>query len=90
MEYIIFFKIYAKLAKSSFLYRFRVESVNVVVLPRFDLSRCSSINKHFNKFAHAQMLSRMSSPSVRMNIARVNIEILLDTRESKSDVFPSF
>jgi hypothetical protein len=32
----------------------------------------------------------MSSPSGRMNIARVNIEILLDTRESNSDVFPSF
>ena len=26
----------------------------------------------------------------RMNIARVNIEILLDTRKSNSDVFPSF
>jgi hypothetical protein len=25
-----------------------------------------------------------------MNIARVNIEILLDTRKSNSDVFPSF
>jgi hypothetical protein len=32
----------------------------------------------------------MSSLSGRMNIARVNIEILLDTRKSKSDVFPSF
>jgi hypothetical protein len=70
------------------LCRFRVESVNVFVLPQFDLSVCSSINKQFNKFAHAQTLSRMSSPLGRMNIARVNIEILLDTRESNSDVFP--
>jgi hypothetical protein len=37
-----------------------------------------------------QALSRMSSLSGRMNIARVNIEILLDTRKSNSDVFPSF
>jgi spore cortex formation protein SpoVR/YcgB (stage V sporulation) len=81
-RYNIFFYFYTKLAKSSFLCRFRVESVNVFVLPRFDLSTCSSINKQFNKFAHAQTLSRMSSPSGRMNIARVNIEILLDTRES--------
>jgi len=86
----IFFNFYTKLAKSSFLCRFRVESVDFFVLPRFDLSTCSSINKQFNKFAHAQTLSRMSSPSDRMNIARVNIEILLDTRESNSDVFPSF
>ena len=50
--------------------RCRVESVNVFVLPRFDLSTCSSINKQFNKFAHAQTLSRMSSPSGRMYIAR--------------------
>jgi hypothetical protein len=49
------------------------------------------INKQFNKFAHAQTLSRMSSAlSGRMNIAQVNIEILLDTRKSNSDVFPSF
>jgi hypothetical protein len=81
---------YIKLAKSSFLCRFRVESVNVFVLPRFDLSPYSSINKSFYKFAHAQTFSRMSSPSGRMNIARVNIEILLETRESNSDVFPSF
>ena len=49
---IFFFNFYTKLAKCSFLCRFRVESVNVFVLPRFDLSTCSSINKHFNKFAH--------------------------------------
>ena len=78
---------YTKLAKSSFLCRFRVESVNVFVLARFDLSTFSSST---NNFAHAQMLSRMSSLSGRMNIARVNTEILLDTRKSNSDVFPSF
>jgi hypothetical protein len=58
------------LAKSSFLCRFRVESVNIFVLLRFELSTCSSINKQFTKFAHA---------SGRMNIACVNNEILLDT-----------
>jgi hypothetical protein len=83
-RYNIFFFFYTKLAKS-FLCRFRVESVNV--LARFDLSTFSSST---NNFAHAQMLSQMSSLSGRMNIARVNIEILLDTRKSKSDVFPSF
>jgi hypothetical protein len=31
-----------------------------------------------NNFAHAQTLSRMSSLSGRMNIARVNIDTLLD------------
>ena len=60
-------------AESSFLCRFRVESVNVFVLPRFDF--CTSdiffIN---NNFAHAQTLSRMSSLSSRMNIGWVNIE----------------
>jgi hypothetical protein len=70
--------------------RFRVESVNVFVLPQFDFEQYSSINKQLNKFAHAQTLFRMSSTSGRMNIARVNIEILLDTRESNSDVFPLF
>jgi hypothetical protein len=54
------------------------------VLPRFDLSTRSSISQQFNKFAHAQMLSRMSLPPGRMNITRVNIGILLDTRESNS------
>jgi hypothetical protein len=51
-RYNIFFNFYTKLAKSSFLCRFRVESFNVFVLPRFNLSTCSSINKQFNKFAH--------------------------------------
>jgi hypothetical protein len=45
-----FFNFYIKLAKSSFLCRFCVESINVFVLPRFDLSTCSSINKQLNKF----------------------------------------
>ena len=59
------------LAESSFLCRFRIESVNVFVLPRFDL--CHVLSSSTNNFADAQTLSRMSSLSGRMNIARVNI-----------------
>ena len=54
-----------------FLCRFRIESVNVFVLPRFDL--CHVLSSSTNNFAHAQTFSRMSSLSGRMNIARVNI-----------------
>jgi hypothetical protein len=43
----------------------------VFVLPRFDL--CHVLSSSTNNFAHAQTLSRMSSLSGRMNIARVNI-----------------
>jgi hypothetical protein len=73
---IFFFNFYTRLAKSSFLCRFRVESVNDFVLARFDLSMFSLST---NNFTHALTLSRMSSLSGRMNIARVNIEILLDS-----------
>jgi hypothetical protein len=47
--------------ESSFLCRFRIESVNVFVLPRFDL--CHVLSSSTNNFAHAQMLSQMSSLS---------------------------
>ena len=73
MEYVSitsFFDFYTKLAKSSFLCHFCVESVIVFVLPQFDLSTFSSST---NNFTHAQTLSRMSSLSGRMNIAWVNI-----------------
>jgi hypothetical protein len=53
------------------LCRFRIESVNVFVLPRFDL--CHVLSSSTSNFAHAQTLSRMSFLSGRMNIARVNI-----------------
>jgi hypothetical protein len=43
----------------------------VFVLPQFDL--CHVFSSSTNNFAHAQTLSRMSSLSGRMNIARVNI-----------------
>ena len=65
-----FLNFYTKLAESSFLCRFRVESVNVFVLPQFDLCTFSSST---NNFEHAQTLSRMSSLSGRMNIVWVNI-----------------
>jgi hypothetical protein len=68
---IFFFNFYAKLADSSFLCRFRLESVNVFVLPQFDL--CYVLSSSTNNFAHPQTLSRMSSLSGPMNIARVNI-----------------
>ena len=70
-----FFNFYTKLAESSFLCRFHIESINVFVLPRFDL--CHVLSSSTINFAHAQMLSRMSSPSGRMNIARVNIGELI-------------
>ena len=62
---------YTKLAESSFLCRFRIESVNVFVFPLFDF--CHVLSSSTNNFAHAQTFSRMSSLSGRMNIARVNI-----------------
>ena len=40
-------------------------------IPRFDL--CHVLSSSTNNFAHAQTLSRMSSLSGRMNLARVNI-----------------
>jgi hypothetical protein len=70
-RYNIFFNFHTKLAESSFLCRFHIESVNVFVLPRFDL--CHVLSSSTNNFAHAQTLSRMSSLSCRMNIARVYI-----------------
>ena len=42
-----------------FCCRFRIESVNVFVVPRFDL--CHVLSSSTNNFAHAQTLSRMSS-----------------------------
>ena len=84
MEYNIFFFFffffYAKLAESSFLWHFHVESVNVFVLPRFNLCTFSSPTSNF---AHAQTLSRMSSQSGRMNIARVNIEFFTGCKKIK-------
>jgi hypothetical protein len=48
-RYNIFFNFYTKLAESSFLCRFRIESVNVFILPRFDLCHVhiSFIKKQF-------------------------------------------
>ena len=49
-------------------------------IPRFDLRHVLSSST--NNFAHAQTLSRMSSLSGRMNIARINIpDSLLDSRK---------
>jgi hypothetical protein len=70
-RYNIFFNFYTKLAESSFLCHFRIESVNVFILPRFDL--CHVLSSSTSNFAHAQTLSRTSSLSGRMNISRVNI-----------------
>jgi ribosomal protein S18 len=50
------------------------------VLPRFDLSTFSS---SANNFAHAQTLSRMISPSGRMNFAQVNIEFFTGCKKIK-------
>ena len=70
-RYNTFFQFLHKACESSFLCRFRIESVNVFVLPRFDL--CHVLSSSTNNFAHAQTLSRISSLSDRMHIVRVNI-----------------
>ena len=70
-RYNTFFQFLHKACESSFLCRFRIESVNVFVFLRFDL--CHVFSSSTNNFTHAQTLSRMSSLSGRMNIARVNI-----------------
>jgi hypothetical protein len=50
-----FFNFYTKLAESSFLCRFRVESFNIFVLPQFDLCHVHSflINKQFRTCVNA-------------------------------------
>ena len=77
-----FFNFYTKLAESSFLCRFRVESVNVLF---FHDSICAHLtfSSSTNNFAHAQTLSRMSSLSGRMNIVRVNIEFFAEWKKIK-------
>jgi hypothetical protein len=50
-RYNMFFYFYTKLAESSFLCSFRIESINVFVLPRFDL--CHVLSSSTNNFAHA-------------------------------------
>ena len=47
------YNFYTKLAKSSFLCRFRVESVNVFCSSTIRFEHVFFINKQFNKFAHA-------------------------------------
>ena len=80
---IFFLYFYTKLANSSFLCRFRVESVNVCVLARFDLSTFSSST---NNFAHAQnaFLNEFTVRSYEYCACQH------DTRKSNSDLFPSF
>ena len=69
------------LAESFFLCRFRIESVNVFVLPRFDL--CHVLSSSTNNFAYAQTFFRMSALSGRMNIARVNIGFFINFKKIK-------
>jgi hypothetical protein len=54
-RYNIFFNFYTKLAEFSFLCRFRIEPINVFILPRFDLCHVhiSFINKQFRTCASA-------------------------------------
>jgi hypothetical protein len=84
MEYVgvaFFFYSYTKPPESSFLCRFRIESVNVFVLLRFEL--CHVLSSSTNNFTHAQTLSRMSLLSGRMNIARVNIGFFTGFKKMK-------
>jgi hypothetical protein len=76
-----FLNFYTKHAESSILCNFHIESVNVFVLPRFDL--CHVLSSSTNNFAHAQTLSRMSALSDRMNIARVNIRFFTGSKKIK-------
>jgi hypothetical protein len=67
--------------KTSFLCRFRIESVNVFVLRQSDL--CHVLSSSTNNFAHTQALFRMSSLSGRMNIAWVNIGLFTGFKKIK-------
>jgi hypothetical protein len=74
----LFFNFYTKLAESSFLCRFHVESVNVFV--------CAMCFSSTNNFTHAQTLYRMSSLCRSyecMNIVRVNIGVLTGWKKIK-------
>jgi hypothetical protein len=83
---IFFFNFYTKLAESSFLCRFRVESVNVFVLPWFDLSTFSSstishMRKRFPEWVHSQVVWILRGSTWNS---------LLDAIKSNGDIFPSF
>jgi hypothetical protein len=69
----------------SFLCCFRVEFVNVFFRPRFDFCTCTSdiFLLSTNNFTHAQTLSRISSLSGHINIARVNIEFFTGCKKIK-------
>ena len=77
-----FFNFYTKLAESSFLCRFRVESVNVLF---FHDSICAhpTFSSSTNNFAHAQTLPRLSSLSGHMKIVRINIEFFTGCKKIK-------
>jgi hypothetical protein len=60
---------------------YRIESVNVFVLPRFDL--CHVLSSSTNNFADALTFSRMSSLSGRMTIARVYIGLFTGLKKIK-------
>jgi hypothetical protein len=81
-RYSIYIFFYTKLAESSFLCRFRVESVNVLFFYDSTCAMCT-FPSSTNNFAHAQTLSRMSSLSGRMNIARINIECFTGSKRIK-------
>ena len=72
-------------AELSFLCCFRVESVNGFFSS--SIRFLAMYIRHFllstNNFAHAQTLSRISSLSDHMNIARVNIELFTGCKKVK-------
>ena len=70
------FNFYTKLAESSFLCRFRVESVNVFVC-----AMCFFFNKQFRTGANA--LPNYRNEYECMNIARVNIGVLTGWKKIK-------
>ena len=68
--------------ESSFLCRFRVESVDVLFFHDSIFAR-PTFSSSTNNFEHAKTLSRMSSLSGRMNIGQVNIEFLPGCKKIK-------
>ena len=84
-----FFFFFLHKAESSFLCRFRIESVNILFNStiRFSVSCASSSTINF---VHAQTLSRMNSLSGRMNMRGSTFNSLRDERKSNNDEFPSF
>ena len=81
-----FFNFYTKLAESSFLYRFRIESVNVLFNSTIRFSVPCASSSTIN-FAHAQTFSRMKSLSGRMNMRWSTLNSLREIKNQTATYF---